>query len=55
MKKSETLNTFDQGLVMDINPLVAPKDGVCNALNATIITINGNYNVLKNDIGNCRV
>ena len=46
MKKSETLNTFDQGLVMDINPLVAPKDGVCNALNATLITMNGNGHLL---------
>lgn len=55
MKKSETLNTFDQGLVMDINPLVAPKDGVCNALNATLITMNGNENVLQNDMGNGRV
>lgn len=55
MKKSETLNVFDQGLVMDINPLVAPKDGVCNALNATLITMNGNENVLQNDMGNGRV
>lgn len=55
MKKSEALNTFTQGLVMDINPLVAPNDGVCNALNATLITMNGNENVLQNDMGNGRV
>lgn len=55
MKKSEALNTFAQGLVMDINPLVAPNDGVCNALNATLITMNGNENVLQNDMGNGRV
>ena len=28
MRKSEVLNTFAQGLVMDINPPVAPNDGV---------------------------
>lgn len=55
MRKSEALNTFTQGLVMDINPLVAPNDGLCNALNATIITMNGNENVLQNDMGNGRV
>ena len=55
MKKSEALNTFTSGLVMDINPLVAPNDGVCNALNATLITMNGNENVLQNDMGNGRV
>lgn len=55
MKKSEAINTFAQGLVMDINPLVAPNDGVCNALNATLITMNGNENVLQNDMGNGRV
>ena len=55
MKKSEAINTFAQGLVMDINPLVAPNDGVCNALNATLITMNGNENVLQNDMGNGRI
>ena len=55
MKKSEALNTFTSGLVMDINPLVAPNDGVCNALNATLITMNGNENALQNDMGNGRV
>ena len=40
---------------MDINPPVAPNDGVCNALNATLITMNGNENVLQNDMGNGRV
>ena len=55
MRKYEVLNTFAQGLVMDINPPVAPNDGVCNALNATLITMNGNENVLQNDMGNGRV
>lgn len=55
MKKAEAINTFTAGLVMDINPLVAPNDGLCNALNATLVTMNGNENVLQNDMGNGRV
>lgn len=55
MKKSETTNTFNEGLVMDINPLVTPNNVMCNALNATLITMNGNENALQNDMGNGRV
>lgn len=55
MKKAEALNTFNQGLVMDINPLVTPNDSLCNALNATLITYNGNENALQCDMGNGRV
>lgn len=55
MKKAETTSTFDQGLVMDINPIVTPNNVLCNALNATLITMNGNENVLQNDMGNGRV
>lgn len=55
MRKGQAVNTFNQGLVMDINPLVMPNDTLCNALNATIITRNGNENVLQNDMGNGRV
>lgn len=55
MKKAETFNVFNGGLVMDINPLVAPNNILCNALNATITTMQGNENVLQNDMGNGRV
>lgn len=55
MKKSETTNTFNEGLVMDINPLVTPNNVMCNALNATLTTMNGNENALQNDMGNGRV
>lgn len=55
MKKSETTNLFTEGLVMDINPIVTPNNVLCNALNATLITMNGNENVLQNDMGNGRV
>ena len=55
MKKSQTSNTFTDGLVMDFNPLVTPNSVATNALNATLITMNGNENSLQNDMGNARV
>ena len=55
MKKSEALNTFNEGLIMDLNPIVTPNDIVTNCLNGTLITFNGNENVLQNDMGNGRV
>ena len=55
MRKSETTNVFTEGLVMDINPIVTPSNVLCNALNATLITMNGNENALQNDMGNGRV
>lgn len=55
MRKSEALNTFAGGMIMDINPLVTPNDVLVNALNATLVTFNGNENVLQNDMGNGRV
>ena len=55
MRKSEALNTFNEGMIMDLNPLVTPNDVMTNALNATLITMNGNENSLQNDMGNGRV
>lgn len=40
---------------MDLNPLVTPNNVVTNCLNGTLITYNGNENVLQNDMGNGRV
>lgn len=55
MKRGETTNTFQDGLVMDFNPLVTPNTMLTNALNATLLTYNGNDNSLQNDMGNGRV
>ena len=55
MKKSSTINTFQDGLVQDLNPAVVPNTMLTNALNATFITMNGNENSLQNDMGNGRV
>jgi len=45
MKKSASTNTFT-GLAMDFNPIVTPNNVLTDCLNGTIITNNGNENVL---------
>lgn len=55
MIQSNTTNTFNDGLIMDLNPLVTPENVLTNCLNGTIRTYNGNENVLQNDMGNGRV
>ena len=51
--KKEAINTFGEGIIMDLNPLTTPSNVLTNALNATIITYNGNEFVLQNDMGKC--
>lgn len=48
-------NTFTKGLVMDFNPTVTKSDCLVNALNATLLTFNGNEMQLQQDMGNGRV
>lgn len=55
MIRNESVNTFQEGLVMDLNPLATPNNVMTSALNATIITFNGNEFALQNDMGNGRV
>lgn len=55
MSSIESVNSFNQGLVMDLNPLTTPNNVLTNCLNGTIITYNGNEYVLQNDMGNGRV
>lgn len=40
---------------MDVQPLTASNKGVCNALNATILTMNGNEHAIQTDMGNSRI
>lgn len=48
-------NTFNEGMVLDNHPLMTPNTVLTNALNATLVTMNGNEMVLQNDMGNARV
>lgn len=55
MKKQEAVNTFSEGLILDLNPLSMPNNALTNCLNGTLLTFNGNENMLQNDMGNCRI
>lgn len=55
MGRKGTTNTFNKGLMMDLNPLTTPNDVMTNCLNGTIITYNGNEYMLQSDVGNGRV
>lgn len=53
--QEQAINTFNEGLVMDLNPLTTPNNVLTNCLNGTFITYDGNEFVLQNDDGNGRV
>lgn len=55
MKKEITTNQFTGGLSLDLNPLITPNNVLTDCLNGTLITFNGNENMLQNDMGNARV
>lgn len=52
---SQIVNTFNNGLVMDFNPLTVPEGSLVNCLNGTFLTYNGNELVLQNDMGNGKI
>lgn len=48
-------NTFGEGLIMDFSPDNTQSSVLTSALNATLLTFNGNEMTLQNDMGNGRV
>lgn len=48
-------NTFTKGLIMDFSPENTKNEVLTHALNATLLTFNGNELSLQNDMGNGRV
>lgn len=52
MSKQEQTNTFEDGIMTDMHPLSANTSTMTDALNATIVTYNGNEMILQNDMGN---
>ena len=48
-------NEFTKGLVMDFSPENTQNEVLTHALNATLLTFNGNELSLQNDMGNARV
>lgn len=55
MARQEIASTFGDGLMMDLNPINAPKSVLTDCLNGTYITYNGNEFVLQNDMGNYKL
>ena len=51
----KTSNRWTKGLIMDFSPENTKNEVLSNALNATLLTFNGNELSLQNDMGNARV
>ena len=51
----KAVNRFTKGLIMDFSPENTKNDTLTHALNATLLTFNGNELSLQNDMGNARV
>lgn len=54
MKQTET-NQWQKGLNLDTHPIAVTNKDLTSALNATMITMQGDEMVLQNDMGNARV
>lgn len=52
MARQEANNTFQSGMIKDLNPINTPNTTLTDCLNGTLITYNGNEFVLQNDLGN---
>jgi hypothetical protein len=52
MSRQEATNTFNDGMIKDMNPLTTPNTVLTDCVNGTLITYNGNEFVLQNDMGN---
>jgi len=48
----ESVNTFNEGVNYDLNPIVTPKNMLTDCVNGTFITFNGDELALQNDAGN---
>ena len=55
MSKQIAKNTFTGGLQMDLHPLSSQNTVLTNALNASLVTIDGDEMILQNDMGNLKV
>ena len=51
----KAINRWTKGLVMDFSPENTRNEVLTHALNATLLTFNGNEMSLQNDMGNARV
>ena len=50
-----TTNVFLKGMTSDMHPLTISQQEYTDALNATLITFNGNEQMMQNDMGNTKI
>ena len=50
--RSGHVSSFSGGLNTDLHPMLQPNDTLTDCVNGTLITYNGNENMLQNDMGN---
>ena len=55
LTKTAQVNSFTGGLNTDLHPMLQPNDTLTDCLNGTLITYNGNENMLQNDMGNYKL
>lgn len=53
--RKESINTFNDGLNYDLNPLATPNSVLVDNINGTFLTFNGDELVLQNDAGNTKI
>lgn len=53
--KKESVNTFNEGLNYDLNPITTPNNVLVDNVNGTFITFNGDELALQNDAGNTKI
>lgn len=53
--RQQAVNTFNEGLNFDLNPLTTPNNVLTDAINASFITFNGDELSLQNDAGNTKI
>lgn len=51
----EAVNTFQEGLNYDLNPITTPNNVLTDCVNGTFITFNGDELALQNDAGNTKI
>lgn len=53
--KKESVNTFNEGLNYDLNPITTPNNVLTDTINGTFITFNADELALQNDAGNTKI
>ena len=53
--KKEAINTFQQGLNYDLNPITTPNNVLTDCVNGSFVTFNGDELALQNDAGNTKI